>query len=160
MFGAKGFSYSHKVRDMGCTRAPQNSKTMIQGWKYRQRLFSLATKWLKFPNSSENITSEYVLRNITGSPIFYNEAVKEHLNIWNRANYLSCTASNEDDLTEEVLDQEYEVMETMPWIDEPEEGHHKKRIQSDEEDNTPFVEEVVYVFLVLSAYNKGPSWYR
>ncbi|ODM86961.1 Cation channel sperm-associated protein subunit delta [Orchesella cincta] len=119
IFGATGYSYSQKAGDTyaNCKRIPQDLNELIKRWKYRHRLFEIATKRLKFPlrgsGGNEN--------NVSGNRCFHNRAVKHHFNIWNRANYVSCetpTTVPSQMLNADALKREYQVMTTRTLADD------------------------------------------
>lgn len=118
ILGAKGYSYKRKVEDMKCKQQPQNLRQMMAHWKYRERIFNLASKRLKFPRTSEELKLFNYSSSIRGNMILQNSAVLQHKNIWNRANYVSCY-SKSDVLLDSGLEQEYEIMKTKE-LDEDE----------------------------------------
>ncbi|CAL8113006.1 unnamed protein product [Orchesella dallaii] len=119
IFGAVGYNYSHLVGDphTNCQRTSQDLNDLVLSWKYRQRLFQVAAKRLSFPLIGDKRTFE----NVTGNRCFQNEAVRQHTNIWNRANYISCEhppVVPSQVLTDKIGRGEYQIMTTGTSADE------------------------------------------
>lgn len=112
ILGAKGFSHKRKVKEMDCVQKPQKLREMMTQWQYRRRLFHLAANRLKFPRSSAEFNALNDSRSIRGNLVLQNSAVLQHINIWNRANYVSCYNSSKYKLLNSGLEDTYEIMKT------------------------------------------------
>lgn len=135
IFGTLGFSYTKRVADMKCTRPPQRFSEQVNHWKQRQRLFYVAAERLQFPqNESDLNKTAKPFEMIKGQKILKNNEVMKHINIWNRANYLSCHEGEPEYISENVEEREYEVMKTRDEDDEDSEYDEAEEEEFEEQD--------------------------